>query len=252
MYEQHFGLHKTPFRTKAAGKEVFVGPQTAKTMAGFRKALAAQDSVVTVSGAVGTGKSTLVERSLDAMGTKYKTIRVGRMEMNSSDVLESLLIVLGVQDRPDGTIQRFTALRRKLKELQDREVRVFILVEDGLRAGPDTLAELEALTDADAGDSDGASIIVMGDERLPEFMQSPQLARLQQRVRQLLPEAVLHTRQLALNGRQLMQELSLTPGPMVGVIMDHLLNATLEDPALNTASQLLQLARQRLSTEDER
>jgi type II secretory pathway predicted ATPase ExeA len=197
MYEQHFGLHKTPFRTKAAGKEVFVGPQTAKTMAGFRKALTAQDAVVTVSGLVGTGKTTLVERALEAIGTKYKTIRVGRMEMNSSDVLESLLIVLGVQDRPSGTIQRFAALRRKLRELQDREVRVFILVEDGLRTGAETLAELEALTDAEAGESDGAAIVVMGDERLPEFMQSPQLARLQQRVRQrhsILPLCVAELR----------------------------------------------------------
>ncbi len=184
MYEQHFGLKKRPFSVKATGTEVFVGPQTAKTMAGFRKALAVQDAVVTVSGPVGTGKTTLVERALDAIGTKYKTIRVGRMQMNSSDVLESLLVVLGVQDRPTGTIQRFAALRKKLKELQDAETRVFILVEDAMRAGAETLAELEALTVADAGESDGASIVLMGDERLFDFMRDPQLARLQQRIRQ--------------------------------------------------------------------
>ncbi|MCP5091022.1 MAG: AAA family ATPase, partial [Gammaproteobacteria bacterium] len=184
MYEEHFGLERSPFRAKAIGTDVFVGPQTASTMAGFRKALTAQDAVVTVSGPVGTGKTTLVERAVDAMGTKYKTIRVGRIAMNSSDVLEALLVVLGVQDRPAGTIQRFAALRKKLKELQDRDVRVFILVEDALRAGVDTLAELEALTTADAGESDGASIVLMGDERLGEFMQSPELGQLQQRIRQ--------------------------------------------------------------------
>lgn len=184
MFEEHFGLKKPPFSVKATGAEVFVGPQTAKTMAGFRKALAVQDAVVTVSGPVGTGKTTLVERALDAIGTRYKTIRVGRMQMNSSDVLESLLVVLGVQDRPTGTIQRFAALRKKLKELQDAETRVFILVEDAMRAGAETLAELEALTVGDAGESDGASIVLMGDERLFDFMRDPQLARLQQRIRQ--------------------------------------------------------------------
>lgn len=184
MYEQHFGLEKRPFSVKATGTEVFVGPQTAKTMAGFRKALTSQDAVVTVSGAAGTGKTTLVERALDAIGSKYKTIRVGRMQMNASDVLESLLIVLGVTDRPSGTIQRFTALRKKLKDLQDAETRVFIVVEDALRAGTDTLAELEALTVADAGESDGAGIVLMGDERLFEFMKDPALAQLQQRIRQ--------------------------------------------------------------------
>jgi len=184
MYEQHFGLEKRPFSVKATGTEVFVGPQTAKTMAGFRKALTSQDAVVTVSGAAGTGKTTLVERALDAIGSRYKTIRVGRMQMNASDVLESLLIVLGVTDRPSGTIQRFTALRKKLKDLQDAETRVFIVVEDALRAGTDILAELEALTVADAGESDGAGIVLMGDERLFEFMKDPALAQLQQRIRQ--------------------------------------------------------------------
>jgi len=184
MYEQHFGLKGPLFHVKPVASDVFVGPQTAKTMAGFRKALASQDAVVTVSGPVGTGKTTLVERSVHAMGNKYKTIRVGRMEMDSNDVLEALLVVLGVKERPAGTIQRFATLRKTLKELEDRDVRVFVLVEDGLRTGPETLAELEALTAANAGESNGASIVVMGDERLPQFMQSPQLAQLQQRVRQ--------------------------------------------------------------------
>jgi len=197
MYEQHFELNKQPFSAITTGADVFVGPQTAKTMEGFRKALAAHDAVVTVSGRAGTGKTTLVNRAIDAIGTKYKTIRVGRMKMDSDDVLEAMLVVLGVQDRPTGTIQRFTALRRKLKELEDREVRVFVVVEDALRTGTETLAELEALTAADAGESDGASIVLMGDERLPEFMKDPQLAQMQQRVRQrhtILPLCVTEFR----------------------------------------------------------
>ncbi|MBU2678564.1 MAG: AAA family ATPase [Gammaproteobacteria bacterium] len=153
-------------------------------MNGFRKALATQDAVVVVSGPVGTGKTTLVHRALEGTGSKYKTIRVGRMKMDANDVLESLLVVLGVKDRPAGTIQRFSALRKKLRELQEAEVKVFIVVEEALRTGTDTLAELEALTAADAGDSDGASIILMGDERITEFMKEPQLGQLQQRVRQ--------------------------------------------------------------------
>jgi len=197
MYEEHFKLNKQPFSTITTGADVFVGPQTAKTMSGFRKALTAQDAVVTVSGRAGTGKTTLVHRAIDAIGTKYKTIRVGRMKMDSNDVLEALLVVLGVEDRPAGIIQRFAALRKKLKKLEDREVRVFIVVEDALRAGTDTLAELEALTAADAGESGGASIVLMGDERLADFMKDPQLAQMQQRVRQrhtILPLCVTEFR----------------------------------------------------------
>ena len=184
MYEETFGLKKSPFREKATGGTVFVGPQTAKTMAGFRKALTVQDAVVTVSGLAGTGKTTLVARSVDAIDVRKKIVRVSRMRMNAGDVLESLLIVLGVDNYPSGTIQRFTALRRKMKEFEDSGVRVFIVVEDALRTGVETLAEIEALTAEDAGESGGASIVLMGDERLEDFMKDPQLAQLQHRVRQ--------------------------------------------------------------------
>ncbi len=183
MYEEFFGLKASPFREKATGNDVFVGPQTAGTMAGFRKALARQDAVVTVSGRAGTGKTTLVTRSVDAFSVRKKIVRVSRMQMNAGDVLESLLIVLGVQDYPAGTIQRFTALRRKIKEFEDADVRVFVVIEDALRTGVETLAEIEALTAADAGESGGASIVVMGDEQLAEFMKHPQLAQLEQRIR---------------------------------------------------------------------
>ena len=48
MYEEQFGLNRRPFRAKAAGADVFVGPQTATTMAGLKKALSAPDAVVKV------------------------------------------------------------------------------------------------------------------------------------------------------------------------------------------------------------
>ena len=50
MYEQQFGLKKRPFLAKATGNNVFIGPQTAKTMSGLKKALVSKDAVVAVSG----------------------------------------------------------------------------------------------------------------------------------------------------------------------------------------------------------
>lgn len=170
MYEQHFGLKKRPFCASATGTEVFVGPQTAKMMAGLTKALSTRDAIVTVSGPVGAGKSTLVANAMERIGSNRKIIHVGRIQLNSQDVLELLLGELGLNKLPNGTIQKFAAFRRRLKELEEAKTRVLIAVEDGMRIGADSLGELEALTAADAGDSEGASIVVMGDERLDKFL----------------------------------------------------------------------------------
>lgn len=184
MYQQHFGLKKRPFRATPTNADVFVGPQAATTMSGIKTALAISDAIVTISGPVGCGKTTLVQHALDSIGGNRKIISVARLRLNTMDVLDLLLAELGQKDPPSGAIQKFVAFRRKLKELQDNDAGVIVVVEDGVRLGADTLAELEALTAADAGHSEGANVVLMGDERLDEVLRDPQLARIRQRVRQ--------------------------------------------------------------------
>ena len=184
MYEQHFGLQKHPFTAKASGADVFVGPQTATTMAGLKKALQSQDAVIAVYGSPGAGKSTLVAKALDAVADTHRSVRIGRMSLDGADALEFLLEELGVTELPRGTIRQFAALREKLGQLESEGKRLVIVVEDAVLTGVDTMAEFEALTAADAGESGGAAIVVMGDERLDDFLKDRQLARLAQRIRQ--------------------------------------------------------------------
>ena len=186
MYEQHFGLKKRPFRASANGTDVFVGPHIAATMADLKKALIANDAIVTVSGPVGSGKTTLVNRALDSIGTNQKTVLVARMRLDSIDVLEFLLDELGIEERPNGTMQKFALFRRHLKKLAESDTRVFIAIEDGTHLGAETLAEVEALTAADAGESEGAIIVLMGDEAMTTMLSEAPLARIQQRIRQRL------------------------------------------------------------------
>jgi tRNA nucleotidyltransferase (CCA-adding enzyme) len=56
--------------------------------------------------------------------------------------------------------------------------------------------------------------------------------------------AALSTRDLKINGHDLMRELALRPGPVIGKILDALLEAVTSDPALNDRDALLKLARE--------
>lgn len=51
-------------------------------------------------------------------------------------------------------------------------------------------------------------------------------------------------RQLAVDGDDLIRELGLSPGPVVGRLLDGLMEAVLEDPGLNRRETLLALARE--------
>jgi tRNA nucleotidyltransferase (CCA-adding enzyme) len=71
------------------------------------------------------------------------------------------------------------------------------------------------------------------------------LARLKGHVARVLAEgAALSTRDLRINGHDLMRELSLRPGRILGEILEALLDAVTADPSLNEREALLQRARE--------
>ena len=182
MYQNHFGLKKRPFRASASGNNVFVGPQTATTMAGLKKALLTADAIASVSGPIGTGKTTIVNRAVGAVGEQRLIVTLGRIHLGHDEVLELLLEEMGADPIPASTVQRFTKFRRLLQEQSNKNTRVVIVVEDAPRIGVEALAELEALTATDAGVSDGANIVLMG-EQMESLLGAPEMSRLKQRLR---------------------------------------------------------------------
>jgi poly(A) polymerase/tRNA nucleotidyltransferase (CCA-adding enzyme) len=63
-------------------------------------------------------------------------------------------------------------------------------------------------------------------------------------------DAALTVKDLAVGGRDVMQSLSIAPGPRVGQVLEALLERVLDDPSLNTPEQLIALARQMSSPPD--
>jgi tRNA nucleotidyltransferase (CCA-adding enzyme) len=101
------------------------------------------------------------------------------------------------------------------------------------RVGRERLEDLYVLNEAD----------VRGKGRATDDDLAP-LAALRAHVTKILEEgAALSTRDLAVNGRDLMSELALPPGPIIGNVLAHLLEAVTSDPSQNERAILLDLAK---------
>jgi putative nucleotidyltransferase with HDIG domain len=99
------------------------------------------------------------------------------------------------------------------------------------RVGRDLLDDLFALREADNVAS-GAREPARGG--LPE---------LRARVARVLADDPLEAGQLAVDGHDLTAALGVEPGPLVGRLLDRLLEAVLDDPTLNRRERLVELAR---------
>ncbi len=111
------------------------------------------------------------------------------------------------------------------------------------RVGEDHVDALVALRRADA-----AGMCPGNGARYPEA-----LARFADRVRAVRAgDRAFTVRELAIGGTEVMERLGIGPGPAVGAVLSGLLDAVLEDPALNERERLLDIAerlyRQRIGT----
>jgi tRNA nucleotidyltransferase (CCA-adding enzyme) len=98
------------------------------------------------------------------------------------------------------------------------------------RVGSEGQALLFALRRAD-NEASGA--------REPEVGGLPELER---RLAAARAEAPLEPAQLAIDGNDLMRELGIEPGPAIGLLIERLMEAVLDDPALNDPATLLRMA----------
>jgi tRNA nucleotidyltransferase (CCA-adding enzyme) len=114
-------------------------------------------------------------------------------------------------------------------EWEDSAVRRWIR-----RVGPDRLDDLYALC---AGDARAKGRDITADLE--------NLAGLRAHVGRVIADgAALSTRDLKINGHDMIRELGVKPGPIIGQVLEALLEEVTNDPALNERGALLERARE--------
>jgi tRNA nucleotidyltransferase (CCA-adding enzyme) len=107
------------------------------------------------------------------------------------------------------------------------------------RVGPERVADLYVLNEAD--------VRAKGKDCTPDLAA---LAALKVHVARVLEQgAALSTRDLKINGHDLIRDAGVRPGRAIGQILDALLEAVTADPALNEREALLALAREWLKAQ---
>ncbi len=183
MYKEHFGLSKNPFQSIAEGEAIFEGPAQTKVIADLKTALTAKDSIAVITGPVGVGKTTIVQRVMEQMGPERLVAILGRTQVGSDELVNLLLAQFGVDSVPTRRSECLKTFNGILNERATAGDRAFIVIEDAERLGAELLEELEALTAADGGACGGANIILMGPQRLDNLIARPTLERVRQRIR---------------------------------------------------------------------
>jgi type II secretory pathway predicted ATPase ExeA len=184
MYEALFGMQGRPFDSGIMHDvDVFLGRQQDTAIGRFKVALASPDAIVTLSGPPGVGKTTLASAAVRATSTRLAVAWLNGMPTNGTELLELLLIELGMNAHRTTRIERLQMWRQYLGELNATDSRVFVIAERTEDLAPEVLRAIDSLTAADAAGCAGANVVLLGRPGLDQVLAAPELESLRQRIR---------------------------------------------------------------------
>ncbi len=184
MYHAHFGLERGLFDEGiAADAAVFRNSKHDRLIAHFKLALASASSSVVLHGPAGVGKTTLTSAALRATSTRLALAWLNGMPTNAAELLELILIELGVNTLRTTRIERLQLWRQFQAEMRATDSRLFIVAERTEDLSPDVLHALDQLTAPDAVGNPGANLVLLGHAGIHEHLAAPVLDSLRQRIR---------------------------------------------------------------------
>ncbi|RPI63144.1 MAG: hypothetical protein EHM50_02785 [Lysobacterales bacterium] len=184
MYHVHFGLERGLFDEGiAADAAVFRNSKHDRLIAHFKLALASASSSIVLQGPAGVGKTTLTSTALRALSTRLALAWLNGMPTNAAELLELILIELGVSTLRTTRIERLQLWRQFQAEMRATDSRLLIVAERTEDLSVEVLHALDQLTAPDAVGNPGANLVLLGHAGIHEHLAAPLLDSLRQRIR---------------------------------------------------------------------
>lgn len=183
MYLEHFKLEKFPFDLVPNTEFYYNLPEHQKALNVILIGLKNGEGFIKIIGEVGTGKTLLCRKVLNALNQNYVTAYIPIPDLNPTDFKLILAKELGVNVSP-GDHAGFVLdhLQKKLIELNSKEKKVVVLIDEAQTMSDESLETLRLLSNLEAESHKLIHIVLFAQPELDERLQQKKLRQLQQRI----------------------------------------------------------------------
>lgn len=185
MHSEHYGLRENPFRMTPDARLFFASAVHGRAYAHLMYGLAQREGFVVVTGEVGAGKTTLVERlcaELDPQG--FAVARVATTQVGGDDLLRLVAAAFGVPAEGASKSAVLAGVAEVLRAgAASAGARRHLLIVDEAQALPHAaLEELRMLSNLGEGGRAVLQTVLLGQPGLRRTLAAPGLEQLRQRV----------------------------------------------------------------------
>jgi general secretion pathway protein A len=183
MYKEFFGLRANPFNVNPDPRYLFLTRHTEEALACLTYGIQSRKGFVLLTGEVGTGKTTLINKLLEWLRLQQvATAFIFNSRMNVPQFLDYMMADFGI---PCDSRSKSQILLRLYNWLLDRyragETAVLI-VDEAQNLSDEVLEEIRMMTNLETFTEKLLQIVLVGQPELEQKLKQPQLRQLRQRL----------------------------------------------------------------------
>jgi general secretion pathway protein A len=183
MYQRFFGLRESPFNVNPDPRYLYLTRQIQEALAGLTYGIQNRKGFILLTGEVGTGKTTLLNRLLDWLrGQRVATAFIFNSRLEVNHLFDFMMADFEI---PYDSREKSHVLLKLNQWLLDRyrsgETAVLI-VDEAQNLSAEVLEEIRLLTNLETSTEKLLQIVLTGQPELEEKLKVPELRQLRQRI----------------------------------------------------------------------
>jgi general secretion pathway protein A len=183
MYKSFYGLKENPFNVNPDPRFLFLTKQIEEALTGLMYGIQTRKGFITLTGEVGTGKTTLINRLLDWLHhRRARTAFLFNSRMNSSQLFDFILAEFDIVCESKSKSQQLLKLNHWLLERYRDGETVVLIIDEAQNLTYPVLEEIRLLTNLETSTEKLLQIVLSGQPELEEKLKLPQLRQLRQRI----------------------------------------------------------------------
>ena len=184
MYREFYGLKEEPFSITPDPRFLYLTDQHREALNHVLYGIRERKGFITLTGEVGTGKTTLCRAVLRELGPQCRTALILNPTLDSTEMIHAVLEEFGV-DEPTESSNRLGYLRQLNKFLLrvNSDGRDAVLIVDEVQDMPEeTLEMIRLLSNLETERQKLLQIVLVGQPEFREMLRRPSLRQLNQRI----------------------------------------------------------------------
>jgi type II secretory pathway predicted ATPase ExeA len=183
VYKSIYKLEGSPFRLSPDYRFSFGHRSYDDAKSYLKYAITEGEGIVAITGAPGTGKTTLIASIISELDlTQVHVGVVTNVQLDSSSLLDMVIDAFSLQVDRSGHISAMSELKRFLKNQSEEGRRVILIVDEAQGLSDALLEELRLLSNLQHNTQLVLQVFLVGQEPLMDIIRSPGMEQLHQRL----------------------------------------------------------------------